>query len=338
MFVIAAYHHGAGVLKSCSHTLRYDTGSNPWSKRKDFKEVIKSNPKLKDMEVGDVILRSYIKPNGVRRSSHIMIYVGNGKIAHASSRGFGPGSIRVQKYSSIKNHSQLHIFRWVGKDGEENFKGEMSGDKEESTPVETRTRSKVKTDNDEKGLSEEVRTWITNKVAVSDLSEETTEVLFNGKLPEAQIIGESGEEYITGEGEFICPLKDPYYCNSYGQYNAGRSYENHPGLDMSISPSGTKIYASGAGTVVLSGMNGGYGYCCVIDHGNNLRTLYGHMMSAPIVKKATKVKKGQPIGYMGSTGNSSGPHLHFEVRKNSSTMDPAKLVPGLKHAIGRNVP
>ena len=188
-------------------------------------------------------------------------------------------------------------------------------------------------------LSKTVKDWITNKVAVSDLSEETVEVLFNGELPTAAAGEGEGNEYITGEGKFICPLKGSYYCNAYGQFGAKRSYESHPGLDMSISPSGAKIYASGAGTVTLAGSNGGYGNCCIIDHGNNLVTLYGHMLNgSPVVKKGQRVKKGQLIGYMGSTGWSTGPHLHFEVRKNGKVMDPSNLVKGLKHANGLNKP
>ena len=79
--------------------------------------------------------------------------------------------------------------------------------------------------------------------------------------------------------------------------------------------------AAAAGTVTLSGWNGTYGYCIKISHGNGTETLYGHC-SKLLVGVGQKVSAGQVIAKVGSTGNSTGNHLHFEVRKNGITYDP----------------
>ncbi len=95
----------------------------------------------------------------------------------------------------------------------------------------------------------------------------------------------------------------------------------HTGLDVSTTE-GTPVLAAGAGTVVLTGFNaGGYGNYVVISHGGGLDTLYGHLDSIT-VHTGQPVAKGQPIGTEGSTGNSTGAHLHFEVRKNGQPVNP----------------
>jgi len=94
----------------------------------------------------------------------------------------------------------------------------------------------------------------------------------------------------------------------------------HEGIDIGAS-SGTPIYAAAGGTVNYAGWEGGYGNLTVIDHGNGLATAYGHQ-SQLAVSSGQTVARGQVIGYVGSTGHSTGPHLHFEVRVNGSPTDP----------------
>lgn len=92
-------------------------------------------------------------------------------------------------------------------------------------------------------------------------------------------------------------------------------------------PIGTAIYAAKGGTVVKAqpGWNGGYGTYIILDHGDGLQTLYGHN-SQLFVAVGEVVSQGQTIAAMGSTGRSTGPHLHFEVRVNGSRLNPLKYI------------
>jgi murein DD-endopeptidase MepM/ murein hydrolase activator NlpD len=94
----------------------------------------------------------------------------------------------------------------------------------------------------------------------------------------------------------------------------------HDGLDIAANH-GNSVYAYTDGRVIEAGWNGGYGNCVLIDHGNGLKTRYAHL-SRINVKVGQKIKTGQKIGAVGSTGNSTGPHLHFEVIKNGKTQNP----------------
>ncbi|WP_058486932.1 LysM peptidoglycan-binding domain-containing M23 family metallopeptidase [Defluviitalea phaphyphila] len=94
----------------------------------------------------------------------------------------------------------------------------------------------------------------------------------------------------------------------------------HAGIDLA-APIGTPIYASDGGTVVKAGWSNGYGYLVIIDHGNGFQTYYAHA-SEIYVSVGQKVAKGEKIAAVGSTGNSTGPHLHFEIRKNGEAQNP----------------
>lgn len=121
-------------------------------------------------------------------------------------------------------------------------------------------------------------------------------------------------------GKWVCPVWSTYYVNRYGEYLAPRSYERHPGIDMS-APTGTPIHAAAKGVVIKAGWYGGYGNAVVISHGSGLTSLYGHNSSVK-VKVGQSVKKGDVIAAMGSTGFSSGSHCHFEVRQNGQLRNP----------------
>jgi murein DD-endopeptidase MepM/ murein hydrolase activator NlpD len=94
----------------------------------------------------------------------------------------------------------------------------------------------------------------------------------------------------------------------------------HEGIDLAV-PSGTPVVAAASGTVIVAGWMGGYGNLVVIDHGNGIATAYGHNTSV-VVGYGQSVAQGQLISYSGSTGHSTGPHVHFEVRVNGSPVDP----------------
>jgi murein DD-endopeptidase MepM/ murein hydrolase activator NlpD len=96
----------------------------------------------------------------------------------------------------------------------------------------------------------------------------------------------------------------------------------HKGVDYA-APRGTPIKAAGDGKVLLAGRRGGYGNTVIIQHGNTYRTLYGHMQGfAKGVQTGGTVKQGQVIGYIGTTGLSTGPHLHYEFQVNGVHVDP----------------
>lgn len=98
----------------------------------------------------------------------------------------------------------------------------------------------------------------------------------------------------------------------------------HTGMDIGAK-SGSDIIAAAGGTVIMAQYYGGYGNCVIIDHGGGVSTLYAHMSSIG-VKNGQTVTAGQSIGKVGSTGNSTGPHLHFEVRINGNTQNPRNYV------------
>ncbi|MBT8763823.1 M23 family metallopeptidase [Desulfohalobiaceae bacterium Ax17] len=100
--------------------------------------------------------------------------------------------------------------------------------------------------------------------------------------------------------------------------------EFHKGLDIS-GPVGTPIYAPADGKVVFTGKDGSYGISLVIDHGLGITTRYAHL-SRYVVKKKQKVTRGEIIAYMGNSGRSTGPHLHYEVRLNGMPVNPLRYI------------
>ena len=134
----------------------------------------------------------------------------------------------------------------------------------------------------------------------------------------------SSTKYITGSGKFIWPVPNYKYCSRW--YSSG-----HKGVDI-CAPAGTPIYATASGTVTKAGYNKagagtGYGYSVVVNHGGGYTSVYAHCLSLA-VHAGQSVKQGQLIGYVGSTGRSSGNHCHFEIRLNGSYVPPQNIFPG----------
>lgn len=101
-------------------------------------------------------------------------------------------------------------------------------------------------------------------------------------------------------------------------------FAHHSGIDIP-TPYGQRVQASAAGVVVFSGYRGDYGHLVIIDHKFGLSTYYGHLMRAS-VRTGQTVRRHDVIGYVGSTGRSTGPHLHYEVRVNNSPVNPYKFL------------
>jgi Membrane proteins related to metalloendopeptidases len=104
----------------------------------------------------------------------------------------------------------------------------------------------------------------------------------------------------------------------------GDGNELHPGIDIATNM-GCPVVATADGQVVASGWSGGYGNMVQIDHGNGLETIYGHNSQLAVGVGQT-VRKGQVISYAGSTGKSTGPHVHYEIRKDGAAIDPWKYL------------
>ncbi len=129
-----------------------------------------------------------------------------------------------------------------------------------------------------------------------------------------------------GSGSFIWPVRGRI-TSPFGYRRSpfsGRT-SMHTGLDIATSY-GTPIQAADSGAIIFAGWWDGYGKAVIISHGSVLSTVYGHM-SRILVQKGDQVAKGQVIGLIGSTGYSTGPHCHFEVRKNGVPQNPIRYLP-----------
>jgi murein DD-endopeptidase MepM/ murein hydrolase activator NlpD len=130
----------------------------------------------------------------------------------------------------------------------------------------------------------------------------------------------------TPGGKMTWPVKGPI-TSPFGTRNdpfSGKPGQFHSGLDIGVGM-GTPIHVPLGGRVSFAAVNGGYGNHVVVDHGNGLQTTYSHL-SAIEVRVGEQVSPGQEIGKVGSTGYSTGPHLHFEVKRNGQFLDPVKVL------------
>lgn len=129
---------------------------------------------------------------------------------------------------------------------------------------------------------------------------------------------------VIATGSLMWPSYCTYVSSPYGYriHPIYGTYKFHGGVDIAASY-GTAIWAADGGTIIVSsdGWNGGYGNYIIIDHGNGVQTRYAHM-SSRAVSVGAHVSKGQVIGYVGSTGASTGAHIHFEVWNNGSRVNP----------------
>jgi murein DD-endopeptidase MepM/ murein hydrolase activator NlpD len=138
----------------------------------------------------------------------------------------------------------------------------------------------------------------------------------------AAIAQSAGDGPAQGDGTFIWPVSGPITSPfGYRTDPITGATAFHSGIDIGAA-CGTPIKAAGTGTVLTAGWNdGGYGNMTLVSHGNGMSTLYGHQSSI-IVSAGQAVTQGQVIGYVGSTGKSTGCHLHFEVRVGGNPVDP----------------
>ncbi len=140
-------------------------------------------------------------------------------------------------------------------------------------------------------------------------------------------------QQIVGNLPLASPLKDAEEESPFGHridpINGHMAF--HPGLDLA-GPLGAKVMSTADGKVIAAGRNGAYGNAIDIDHGSGISTRYGHL-STILVHKGQTVHKGDVIGLEGSTGRSTGPHLHYEVRYHDQPMNPKKFLEAGRYAM-----
>lgn len=165
------------------------------------------------------------------------------------------------------------------------------------------------------------------EVETKVLTEAVDEVVIKGSMggvSEDSSSSSGSSSSVSSTGTFSWPVPYTHNITSYYEWRWGRM---HWGIDISAGGVyGQAITASDGGTVVFAGNKGdGYGNYVIIDHGNGYQTLYAHCSSLA-VSYGQYVSKGDTIAYVGSTGNSTGPHLHFEVIYNSNKLNPLQFV------------
>jgi murein DD-endopeptidase MepM/ murein hydrolase activator NlpD len=151
------------------------------------------------------------------------------------------------------------------------------------------------------------------------LEQQENQILAESNALTGVITGSSGSG--VGTGDMMWPVNGPVV-SPYGyRIHPILGYRKlHTGMDFAVGY-GTPIHASDSGTVIYATWMGGYGNVIIVDHGRGISSLYAHQSSLA-VGTGTRVTRGQVIGYVGSTGFSTGPHLHFEIRVNGTPVDP----------------
>ena len=154
---------------------------------------------------------------------------------------------------------------------------------------------------------------------LAELERQEVQLLAESQALSGVITGSSGSG--QGTGSLIYPVGGPITSPFGWRIHPILGYRKfHTGVDFGVGY-GTPIRAADSGTVIYATWMGGYGNVIIVDHGNGLSTLYAHQSSLA-VGIGTRVSRGQTIGYVGSTGFSTGPHLHFEARVNGNPVDP----------------
>lgn len=171
----------------------------------------------------------------------------------------------------------------------------------------------------EYGVSE-IEALVTDQNGIQIAKEVLSEKIVTEPVTEIITTGIQDPPPKKGTGYFINPLPGSYISSSFGS----RSGDFHLGQDMAKA-AGSSIQAADGGTVTFAGWSGTYGYAIDIDHGGGFTTRYAHC-SELYVSVGEKVYQGKVIGAVGSTGLASGPHLHFEVRKYGSVVNPSSYI------------
>lgn len=218
---------------------------------------------------------------------------------------------------AVKENSDITYFKYaINVNGKEK---EYVNSKEEAEEIVTSTKEEVAQD-----IDISISTVYTKQLELEDTVEIAS--ISNSLVTKVreEIKEEEKREKATINGIYISVI--PVRGNITSRYGAREAIRDHThkGLDIAAK-TGTPIYAVADGTVTFSGTMGGYGNLMIIDHGNGITTYYGHC-SRLNKKEGAKVKAGDVIGAVGNTGNSTGSHLHFEIRKNGVYVNPIQYL------------
>ncbi len=245
-----------------------------------------------------------------------------------SSKSFSEFLVHVETINEITRHDTAIIDEMIDlKNSVEAAKAVIEARKSEQEEVRAIASSKKSTLqaklNEKEKLTKKLEQDIESYKKVYEKARQEEESL---KASLSSSLSTSTNSKYTG-GKFCWPapsytrISSPYGYRFHPIYKTNKF---HSGVDLA-APGGTNILAAADGTVKMSGWNGGYGNCVIIDHGGGITTLYGHA-SRNLVVKGQKVTKGQVIAKVGTTGNSTGNHLHFEVLINGKTTDPMAYI------------
>lgn len=165
-----------------------------------------------------------------------------------------------------------------------------------------------------------IESIVTEQNGIQIAKEKLSEEVIKSPVSKVVITGTQDPPPKKGTGYFINPLPASSISSRFGSRSGGF----HTGLDMAKA-SGSSIYAADGGTVIYAGWQGSYGLMVEIDHGGGFTTRYAHC-SEIYVKTGEKVYQGKVVGAVGTTGVSTGPHLHFEVRKYGTAVNPSNYI------------
>ncbi len=210
----------------------------------------------------------------------------------------------------------------------EETKQQLTAMKEEETVQQVSLKAKhSELQNKQAELEKEEQALLNIENQVVKDADELTKILKKQYADKrAQEAAASAAKYTGGKLMWPVPTKYKRISSDFGMrlHPTLKRRLLHTGIDVP-APRGTPIYAAADGRVIHSGWLGSYGYAIIVDHGGGIMTLYGHCSSL-ISAKDDYVKRGQNIAKMGSTGRSTGSHVHFEVRKNGEYVDPKPYV------------